>query len=491
MLKKYIITGLMPLLLTTAPSLAGKNTISVGMALEPTHLDPTAGAAAAIDEVTYANVYEGLTRIDSTGTVQPALAKSWTISDDGLTYTFTLNTGVKFHDGTDFNADDVVFSFNRAMGENSVNAQKGLFKTIQSVKALNPSTVQFTLSQPTGALLFNLGWGDAVIIAPESAETNKTNPIGTGPFKFGKWVKGDRIELVKNNTYWGDTNVLDKATFKFIADPSAALSALMAGDVDAFPNFPTPENIPMLQSDPRFTVVIGSTEGETILSTNNAKAPFDNIKVRQAIAHGINRRAIIDGAMFGQGTPIGSHFAPHHPAYIDLTKRYAHDTAKAKALLKEAGYPNGFDATLTLPPPSYARRSGEIIANDLKKIGIRLKIIPVEWGVWINDVFKAKNYDLTIVSHTEPQDIGIYARDNYYFNYQSDAFKTVIAELDKTADPTKRNQILGKAQKILSDDAVNGFLFQRAKAGVWDSKIQGLWENSPIQANDLTGVSWK
>lgn len=492
-LKKTLMLGTLSLSMTliTNTAWSAPNAVTVGMGLEPTHLDPTAGAAAAIDEVTYANVYEGLTRIDNTGSVQPALAKSWTVSDDGLTYTFTLNSGVKFHDGTDFDADDVVFSLNRARGEDSVNAQKGLFKTIASVQAVNPTTVQVTLTQPTGSLLFNLGWGDAVMVAPESADDNKTNPVGTGPFKLGKWVKGDRIELVKNNNYWGSAKVLDKATFKFIADPSAAFSALMAGDVDAFPNFPAPENIPMFQSDPRFTVVIGSTEGETILSINNAKPPFDKLMVRQAIAHGINRQAIIDGAMFGQGTPIGSHFAPHHPAYLDLTERYNYDPAKAKKLLAQAGYPDGFDATLTLPPPSYARRGGEIIAADLKKIGINLKIIPIEWGAWIKDVFKENNYDLTIVSHTEPQDIGIYARDKYYFNYNSDAFKAVIDELDRTADPAKRNALLGKAQTILSDDAVNGFLFQRAKAGVWNAKLKGLWKNSPVQANDLTAVSWK
>ena len=477
--------------LTASSALAGKNSVTIGMSLEPTHLDPTAGAAAAIDEVLYANVFEGLTRIDSTGSVQPALAKSWTVSDDGLVYTFTLKQGVKFHDGTDFNADDVVFTLDRARASDSTNAQKGLFKTIKSVEAMGAHTVKLTLSQPTGSMLFNLGWGDAVMVAQESAATNKSNPIGTGPFKFSKWVKGDRVELVKNPNYTGSANVLDKATFKIISDASAASAAMMAGDVDAFPNFPAPENLGMFKSDPRFTVVVGSTEGETILSTNNAKPPFDNVKVRRAIAYAINRQSIIDGAMFGNGTPIGSHFAPHHPAYVDLTDRYAHNPAKAKQLLAEAGYPNGFSATLKLPPPTYARRGGEIIAADLKKVGINLKIIPVEWGTWIKEIFKAKDYDLTIVSHTEPQDINIYARDKYYFNYKNDRFNAVIKKLNATADATVRNALLGDAQYILSEDAVNGFLFQLAKAGVWNAKLTGLWKNSPVQANDLTAVSWK
>lgn len=473
-----------------APVQAAKTDLTLGMVLEPPHLDPTGGAAAAIDEVVYANVFEGLTRIGRNGEVKPALAKSWTISDDGLTYTFTLQDGVKFHDGSDMTAEDVKFSLDRAMGEDSTNAQKALFEPIESVEATNPSTVVVTLKRPTGHFLFNMGWGDAVVVAPETADNNKATPVGTGPFKFGEWVSGDRITLVKNPDYWGPPVALEKATFKIIPDPAAAVAAVMAGDVDAFANFPAPEAVPQFQADPRFTVAVGSTEGETILSTNNGKAPFDNLKVRQAIAHAIDRQAIIDGAMFGLGTPIGSHFAPHHPAYVDLTGTYPYDLEKAKALLAEAGFPDGFEATLKLPPPTYARRGGEIIADQLGKIGIKLEIIPVEWAQWLEQAFKGKDYDLTIVSHTEPMDIGIYARDDYYFDYHNPKFNEVMDNLAAETDTQKRYALMGEAQKILAADAVNGFLFELAKPGIWNAKLEGLWENSPVQANDLTEVHW-
>lgn len=489
MIKQTLLASLIAIAATSG-AVAAKDTLTLGVALEPPHLDPTSNAAAAIDEVLYANVFEGLTRINERGEVMPALAESWDISEDGKTYTFTLRQGVKYHDGSDFDAEDVKFSLDRARAEDSTNAQKALFAAIDTVDVVDANTVKVSLKNAAGSFLYNMGWGDAVIVAPESADTNNENPVGTGPFKLGNWAKGTAIRLDRNDAYWGDAVALQSATFRIIPDPAAATAALMAGDVDAFPNFPAPEVVPQFQADPRFTVMIGSTEGETVLSTNNMKPPFDNLKVRQAMAHAINKQEIIDGAMFGQGTPIGSHFAPHNADYVDLTGTYPYDVDKAKALLAEAGLPDGFKATLRLPPPSYARRGGEIIAAQLREIGIDLEIIPVEWAGWLDQVFKQKDYDLTIVSHTEPNDIGIYARDDYYFQYKNAEFNGLIAELDVTADPARRKLILEHAQRILANDAVNGFLFQLAKTGIWDAKIQGLWANAPVQANDLTGVSW-
>jgi peptide/nickel transport system substrate-binding protein len=471
-------------------ALAARTDLVLGVPLEPPHLDPTAGAAAAIDEVVYANVFEGLTRIGPRGEVLPALAESWTVSDDGKTYTFKLHTGVKFHDGSAFDAEDVKFSLDRARGESSTNAQKGLFEAIDTVDVVDPATVKVTLKNPQGSFLYNLGWGDAVIVAPESAETNKEKPVGTGPFRFDNWAKGSAITIVRNPDYWGTPVALEKAEFRIIPDAAAAVPALLSGDVQALPNFNLGDALPQVQSDPRFKVVIGATEGETILATNNKKPPFDQLKVRQAIAHALDRKAIIDGASSGYGVPIGSHFSPANAAYVDLTGTYPYDPAKSKALLAEAGFPNGFKATLKLPPVGYARDGGQIIASQLRDVGIQLEIIPVEWADWLKQVFTDKDYDLSIVSHTEPNDIGIYARKDYYFNYDNPAFDKVLDELNLTSDDAKRTALYQQAQKILADDAVNGFLFELPKIGIWDAKVEGLWENSPIQANDLTQVKW-
>jgi peptide/nickel transport system substrate-binding protein len=476
-------------LITSSSAMAARTDLVLGVVLEPPHLDPTAGAAAAIDEVLYANVFEGLTRIGPKGEVLPDLAESWTVSDDGKTYVFKLHSGVKFHDGTDFDASDVKFSLDRARAEDSVNAQKGLFAAIDTVEVVDPTTVKVTLKQPQGSFLYNMGWGDAVIVAPESADTNKEKPIGTGPFKFQNWAKGASITLVKSDHYWGDPVALDKAEFRIIPDAAAQVTALLSGDVQAIPFFP-PDAAAQVQGNPDLKVVIGSTEGETILAMNNKKPPFDNLKVRQAVSYALDRKSIIDGASGGLGVPIGSHMSPSNKAYVDLTGEYPHDPAKARELLKEAGFENGIKATLKLPPPDYARLGGEIVASELREVGIDLEIIPVEWAQWLDQVFTKKDYDLTIVSHTEPNDIDIYSRKDYYFNYDNPAFDKVIAELNLTSDEAKRDELLKQAQKILADDAVAGFLFELPKVGVWDAKLQGLWENAPIQANDLTKVKW-
>ena len=307
------------LMLVAGAAAAQRTDIVVGMQLEPPILDPTAGAAAAIDEVTYANVFEGLTRFGPDGAILPALAESWEAAPDGLSWVFHLRDGVTFHDGTPFTAEDVVFSFDRAVAEGSLNAQKGLFAGINEVTAIDDVTLEIGLDAPKASLLTNLAWGDAVIVSPATADGNAQNPVGTGPFAFSNWVQGDRIELVRRDDYWGEAPALEKITFKFISDPTAAFAAMMAGDIDVFPNYPAPENLAQFEADPRFQVLVGSTEGETILAINNARPPFDDLRVRQAIAHAIDRKAIVDGAMFGYGTPIGSHFAPHHPAYVDLT----------------------------------------------------------------------------------------------------------------------------------------------------------------------------
>src|SRR6202795_3918148 len=454
--------------LSLPPPARGREGGVCGRKSDPPILDPTANPAAAISEVLYGNVYEGLVQFAADVSVLPKLASSWEVSDDGLSYVFHLERDVRFHDGSAFDAAVAKFSLDRAREPGSVNPQRSRLAKIRTVDIVDPYTVRILLNQRSGGLLQSLAWGAFVMVAPRSAASNAVQPVGTGPFRFSGWRRGDSVTLVRNADYWGSPAGLGAATFKFIADPTAAYAALMAGDVDAFANYPAPESFPQFAADPRFAVFAGTTEMETVLALNHRVPPLGNLLVRRAISYALDRRAIIDGAMYGYGTPIGSHFPPRNPAYVDLTSVYPHDAAKAKALLATAGYARGFSLTLKLPPPSYARRGGEIVAAELAEIGIHVAIENLEWAQWLDQVFTRHDFDMSIVGHAEPMDYDIYARDDYYFGYSSPQFKALIDALDDTADPARRRDLLQRIQRQLADDAVNGFLFQYPKLDIWN-----------------------
>ncbi len=484
-LRRTVRTCFIAALLTVLLPLAAgaQSQLVLGVQLEPPNLDPTSGAAAAVDDIVYGNIFEGLTRITEAGEVAPALAVSWQLVDDGVAYVFQLRQGVRFHDGSTFDAHDVKFSLDRALAADSSNAQKALLSPIKQVDVVDDYTVKLLLHRRAGAIPYILGWGDAVMVAPESAESNSVNPVGTGPFRFANWRRGDSIRLVTNTDYWGTPPRMDSVVFKFVSDPAAAFSSMKAGDLDAYPSYPAPENVAEFRNDPNFKVVIGASEGKIILSINNRQPPFDNLKVRQAMSHAIDRRALIDGAMFGLGEPIGSHYTRQSRAYIDLTNRYPYDPERARALLAEAGYPNGFSATLRLPPRSYARRAGEVVAAQLARVGVNLTIENLEWAQWLNRVFGQKDFDLTIVEHQEPMDYGIYARDNYYFGYDSEEFKQLFAASETEIDEQAKDKLLQDIQRKLADDAVNVYLLQSARIGIWKADLKGLWVDTPIPAN--------
>ncbi|KZY53623.1 ABC transporter substrate-binding protein [Sulfitobacter sp. KE29] len=461
----------------------------IGMQQEPTSLDPTADATASIDSMMTQNVFESLTTVAENGEVQPNLATSWEVSEDGLTYTFMLAEGVTFHDGSTLDAEDVVYSFNRAMSEDSVNPSKDIFEPIESVKAVDPQTVEITLTNKDAFFLFNMGQGDSAIVASESVETNNANPVGSGPFKFDSWTRGDRLTLVKNPDHRdADDVALDKVVFRFISDPAAATAAMMAEELDAFPGFPAPELLPQFEADPRFRVNVGSTEGEVILAMNNAKPPFDNVEVRRAVATAIDRDEIIEGAMYGQAVPIGSFYPPHGTAHVDLTDAYPHDSAKAEEMFEAAGVA-GATMTLRVPPFPYATRSAEIIQNQLAEAGINAKVENVEWGFWIDEVYKKKNYDMTIIAHTSPNDMGNFARGpDYFYGYDNAEMTALWEKIQTEVDTEARNELLKQGQQMLSDQSVHGFLFQLPLLGVFRQEVEGYWSSSPVLYMPLKNV---
>jgi peptide/nickel transport system substrate-binding protein len=244
------------------------------------------------------------------------------------------------------------------------------------------------------------------------------------------------------------------------------------------------------KNDKRFAVVVGSTAGKGIMSINNRKKPFDDVRVRRALAHAVDRKAFIDGAQEGLGLPIGSHFAPTDEGYIDLTGLTPHDPEKAKALLKEAGVATPLNVTLTLPPPPYARKGGEIVAAQLAKVGIVAKIENVEWAQWLSGPFKG-NFDLTLINHVEPLDYMQYANPGYYWGYDSKALRDLTAKYAASTNAKERTKLFADIQKQIANDAVNVFIWNPAQVAVSKKALKGLWASSPIFANDMAAVSWQ
>ena len=489
----FLATVLAAVAATGAQAQGGaKNRATLAMVLEPPGMDPTIAPAAAIGEIVHYNVLEGLTKINVDGSVTPLLAESWTMEPDGKSYTFKLRKGIKFHDGEAFDAADVKFSFERAKDDKSTNkAKKAVFDNIRRIDTPDASTVILTLDNADPNFLFRMGENTAVILDPKSAAGTATKPVGTGPYTFDEWKKGNSVTLKKWPGFRSASAVkLERVTFRFINDPAARVAALLAGDVDAVPRLDAPQAVKQLQADKRFGVSIGNTAGKGIVAINNKKKPFDDMRVRRAIAHAIDRKAFIDGVLEGLAKPIGSHFAPTDAGYIDLTGMYSYDPAKAIALLKEAGVATPLAVTLTLPPPQYARKGGEVIAAQLAKVGIVAKIENVEWAQWLGGAFKG-NFDLTIVNHVEPLDFMQYTNTAYYWGYDNKEFRELTTKFAATGNLKDRAKLFGDIQRKIAADQVNAFVFNPAQVAVARKGLKGLWSSSPIFANDMAAVSWQ
>ena len=476
--------------LASGKKLGGSLVLCVGD--EPPGLDPTASASAAIDRVTYSNIFEGLVKVDRNGKFVPGLATKWEVSPDGKVYTFYLRKGVKFHNGEAFNAQVAKWNLERAAAEETKNAHPEFFRVIEKIETPDENTLKLTLKQVDAFFIIRMAEGDAIMLPMKGYEDTAANPIGTGPFKFAEWKRGDSVMMVRNPNYWNpELPYLDKVTFRFIKDPSAQVAALKAGDVDLIGWLLAPELAPDIEKDKRFKVLSGASTSEVIMSTNNKAKPFDNKLVRQAIAHAIDRQAVIELVMSGYGTVIGSHWPPVTPYYKDMTSRFPYDQKKAKDLLAQAGYPNGFEASIKLPAIyPYSQRAGEVIADMLGQIGIKLKIEIVEWAFWLDRIFKQKDFELTMIGHAEAWDIGIYANPNYYFQYDSEEFRTAYANALKSPNEEEKAKWFGRCQEIVAEDAVNGFLFLSPALSAMKAELMDWWESYPTIALDCTEVWW-
>src|SRR5262245_531305 len=474
-----------------APAAAPAQNLVLQAATEPPGLDLTATPASATAAVVFYNVQEGLVKVDRHGKLVPWLAERWNTSDN-KNYTFFLKRGVRFHNGREMKAADVKFVFDRALNPETKHPAVKQYEVIGDIIVKDDYTITFALKNTNANFLLTMARQGSVIYPREAVETLKSEPIGTGPYKLSEWVRGARIVLAKN----GDYHVkglpkIDRVTYRFIPDPNAALAALKAGDVDASMFGLGPEHIPDLQKDSRFQVIVGETTNDVIMSMNNSKKPFSDVRVRRAITHGINKPDVVKGAMFGLGRVLGTNVDPLNPYFVDMSGAMPYDPAKAKKLLAEAGYPNGFETVLKLAPQYYYTvRTGEVLVDQLQKMGVKVKIEQSEWGQWLSRVWKDADYDLTIIGHAEAWDIGNYANPKYYFRYDSADFQKLFQESETTVDDKARRELYVRIQKKLVEDAPVVWLYIHPRLAVTKKGVQGLWKDLPAPAFDLSEVAW-
>lgn len=467
-----------------------RDTLSIGVSIEPPGLDPSRSPSEAIGTITYNNIYEGLTHLDRAGKIAPLLARAWDVSSDGLSYHFTLQDNVHFHDGTPLTCNAVRFSLLRAQATDSTNPDRSVFTNIAHVSCPDDGHVDVTLRNAHGSFLYELAWNDASIFSPGSADNNIHHPVGTGPFTFQNWQRGDHVTLIRNPNYWGKPATLKSATFRFMADPIAASNALLAGELDAYPSFPQRQVLGRFADNPELSVIKGSFPFKAILALNNARHPFNDLRVRQAIAYAIDRKALLQAVSDGDGTVLQSHIAPNDPDAATLPDLYPYNPERARTLLKAAGIAPGTQITLSFPPIGYARDTSELIAAYLEQVGITVTLQPLEWPAWLGRVFGQGKFDMTVIAHTEPHDIGIYDRDTIYFHYHSPAFHALFQRYEASSDPATRHALSVSMQTQLAQDEPNVFLYALPRDTVMNRHIHGLWTDQQVASCPLAEVYW-
>lgn len=470
------------------------------------------------------NIYETLVEYDEETTeVVPKLAKDWDVSEDGKTWTFYLQEGVKFHDGTDFNAEAVVYNFERMMDpehparhDGSYSVYRGMFNgfkgegsSIEEVNVVEENTVEFKLAEPQATFLANLGMHAFGIISPaaleEYGEKINQNAVGTGPFKFESWTPNDSITVIKNEDYWvPDLPKLGKLIYKVIPDNSARLTALKNGELDIMVSL-NPSDLESVEADSSLKVVLRQPLNVGYLSINNTKEPFNNPKVRQAINHAVDKQGIADAYFYGLAEPVKNMLPSDSWAYNDDIEDYEYDLDKAKALLAEAGYPDGFNLEFTVTANSriymqQPTKMVEAMKSSFEKIGINVKVVTLEWPTFLEHI---RNGDHSIaligwVGDNGDPDNFLYSTlsknnavkgsaQNHTF-YINDEVSDLLMQAKFVIDQEERTEMYKKAQELIHEDAPMATLVEVKEAVVTGNYVNGYTPH-PTGAENMYEVT--
>ena len=458
------------------PSYGGS--VTVGIAQELDSLDPHRAVSAGVGEVLF-NVFEGLVKASSDGEVREAVASDYQISEDGLTYTFTLREGVTFHNGDPVTVEDVVYSLERCAGsENDGTALITAFSNVTQVRAVDERHVELTLAQPSLEFLYAL---TAAIIPAGSGDTIAQTPVGTGPFQFVSYAPQDSLVIQRYEGYWGQRPYLDEVRFRIITNSDTLVMSLQSGALDMAIHVPTTQ---ITQLEGQFQVVEDTMKLVQALYLNNDVAPFDDVRVRQALCYAIDVGQIIEFVGDGAGVPVGTSMYPAFEKYHmeELAEAYPTDQELARQLLAEAGYPDGFTMEITVPS-HYTQhvQTAELIAEQLSQVGITANLVPVDWSTWVNQVYEGRQFQSTVcgvaASDMTAREMVIRYVSDYednFINFQDDGYDQAVAQAGSTLDEQEQEQLYKQALTILSEQAASVWLQDLCDLTVLEPGLDGL-----------------
>jgi peptide/nickel transport system substrate-binding protein len=466
----------------------GDTSLTVGLVAEPVSLDFTTKDGAAIPQALLDNVYETLVTVDQQGDLKPSLAKSWKVSNDRKTYTFDLVDKATFTNGQPFTAKDAVYSINRVKTDWTVSL-KAAMDVVQDAKALSDTQLQVTLSKPSNNWLYRMSTRVGAMMTEKAVSTLATQPVGTGPFVFEQWRRGDSISFKANPSYWGTKPYFQHVTLKYFKDPTALNNALLTKTIDVIGTVQAPESLAQFQGNDAYQIIEGTTNGEVLLSFNNGRAPFNDLKVRQAARYAIDHKALLDTCWAGHGTLVGSMVPPTDPWYEDLTGLYPHDLAKAKSLLSQTSAA-ATPVRLRIPSLPYAVSCGQVVKSQLEQAGFKVTLDQLEFpAVWLSTVFTDADYDMSIVAHVEPRDLpAVFGDPKYYTRYDNKQLQADLAAAD-AGTPEEQVTLMKKAAKELSEDAAGDVLFVLPNLMVAEKGITGLPKNAITESFELAPLA--